>query len=127
MIQSLPKFAFAAAVVFSLGAAPAVFAEDAMAPATGAMAPATDAMAPAGGAMAPAGGAMAPAGGAMAPATGAMAPATGAMAPMSDAELKTCLDHAATVTPADAMKTATEACHTAHNGAMGTDAMAPKK
>lgn len=120
MIQSLPKFAFAAAVVFSLGAAPAVFAEDAMAPATGAMAPATDAMAPAGGAMAPAGGAMAPA-------TGAMAPATGAMAPMSDAELKTCLDHAATVTPADAMKTATEACHTAHNGAMGTDAMAPKK
>lgn len=113
MIQSLPKFAFAAAVVFSLGAAPAVFAEDAMAPATGAMAPA--------------GGAMAPAGGAMAPATGAMAPATGAMAPMSDAELKTCLDHAATVTPADAMKTATEACHTAHNGAMGTDAMAPKK
>ena len=99
MIQSLPKFAFAAAVVFSLGAAPAVFAEDAMAPATGAMAPAT----------------------------GAMAPATGAMAPMSDAELKTCLDHAATVTPADAMKTATEACHTAHNGAMGTDAMAPKK
>lgn len=113
MIQSLPKFAFAAAVVFSLGAAPAVFAEDAMAPATGAMAPATDAMAPAGGAMAPA--------------TDAMAPATGAMAPMSDAELKTCLDHAATVTPADAMKTATEACHTAHNGAMGTDAMAPKK
>ena len=110
MINSLPKFAFAAAVVLSLGAAPAVFAQGAMAPATGAMAPATDAMAPAAGAMAPA--------------TGTMAPATGAMAPISEADLKKCMEHAATVTPADAMKTATEACHT---GAMGTDAMAPKK
>lgn len=113
MVLSLSKTALAAAILLSFAAAPAAFAQNAMAPATGAMAPATDAMAPAAGAMAPA--------------TGAMAPATGAMAPMSEADLKKCLEHAGTVTPADAMKAATEACHTPPTGAMGGNAMAPKQ
>lgn len=105
MILSLPKFALAACVVFALGAAPAVFAEDAMAPAAGAMAPATDAMAPA---------------------TDAMAPA-GAMAPMmSNADLKKCLEQSAMITFPDVMKAASDACHGMHNGAIGGDAMTPK-
>ena len=48
-----------------------------------------------------------------------------AMAPMSDEELKACLDKAAMVAGAEAMKTAETACHDMHNGMMAPDAMAP--
>lgn len=107
---SLPTLA----LLLALSAAPAAFAEDAMAPAAGAMAPAADAMAPAADAMAPA--------------------AMGTITPMSDTDFATCQQEAGTLTFPAVKMAAMAACDGLHKGmdVMGAiqsmqnqDAMAP--